>query len=125
MLSTRKSRVLAMRGNDGKLLYIYIKTFSFFYVVTNLKSFIKRLSRPPSKGTLPIPWKSMEIYGNSWNSMEIDGNPWNSTKLPWSIHGVSMEFHGVSMVFHGISWSSMEYPWSSMECHGVPRSSMK
>ena len=41
-----------MRGDDGKLL-LYIKTFSFLYVVTNLKSFIKRLSRPPSKGTLP------------------------------------------------------------------------
>ena len=34
-------------------IIIYIKTFSFFYVVTNLKSFIKRLSRSPSKGTLP------------------------------------------------------------------------
>ena len=34
-------------------IIIYIKTFSFLYVVTNLKSFIKRLSRPPSKGTLP------------------------------------------------------------------------
>ena len=35
------------------IIIIYIKTFSFLYVVTNLKSFIKRLSRPPSKGTLP------------------------------------------------------------------------
>ena len=68
-------------------IIIYIKTFSFFYVVTNLKSFIKRLSRPPCEGT-PFAcakrpkWAWLFCAAQNWSPV---GHYITTTRKSWNI----------------------------------------